>query len=121
MSVVKHFFESDLFARMERSTKVSREMRFLTEVSAGELNPELDTSIFNENVVVQGSVDCVFVEEDGIVVVDFKTDRVNDEKSLVDTYAKQLEIYATACEKIFRLPIKEKVIYSFHLSKEISF
>ncbi|MBE6805007.1 MAG: helicase-exonuclease AddAB subunit AddA [Ruminococcaceae bacterium] len=121
LSVVKHFFESDLFARMEKSTKVSREMRFLTEVSAGELNPELDTSIFNENVVVQGSVDCVFVEEDGIVVVDFKTDRVNDEKSLVDTYAKQLEIYATACEKIFRLPIKEKVIYSFHLSKEISF
>ncbi len=121
LSLVKRFFESELFSRMENSTKVSREMRFLTELSAKALNPELNAKLDNEMVVVQGSVDCVFVEDDGIVVVDFKTDRVNDADVLIATYSKQLEIYAAACEKIFRLPIKEKVIYSFHLSKAISF
>ncbi len=121
LSALKRFFESNLFYRMENSAKISREMRFLTEVPANELNPELNAKLANEMVIVQGSVDCVFVEDDGIVVVDFKTDRVNDAKTLIDTYSKQLEIYAAACEKIFRLPIKEKVIYSFHLSSEISF
>ena len=106
---------------MKAAKNVSREMRFLTEIPAGEIYADLNPKLREEKVVVQGSVDCVFVEEDGIVVVDFKTDRISDASVLVDTYSKQLEIYASACEKIFALPIKEKVIYSFNLSKEISF
>ena len=121
ISAVKHFFESDLYRRMKNAKKVSREMRFLTEIPAGEINADLNQQLREEMVVVQGSVDCVFVEDDGIVVVDFKTDRISDASTLVDTYSKQLEIYASACEKIFGLPIKEKIIYSFNLSKEISF
>ncbi len=116
---VERFFESGLFRRIQKSEKVSREMRFLTEIPAGELNPTLDNTLANEMVVVQGSVDCVFVEDDSIVVVDFKTDRVNTVNDLADAYAKQLEMYAAACQKIFRLPIKQKIIYSFFLSKEI--
>ncbi len=119
LKAVGQFFNSDLFARMEKSLKIEREMRFLTELSAGKLKDGLDESIADEKIVVQGSVDCVFVEEDGIVVVDFKTDRVNDENSLVEAYSKQLEIYALACEKILCRPIKQKVIYSFALSRGI--
>lgn len=118
---VENFFKSTLFLRMKKAIKISREMRFLTEISAKEINPTLSEELKGEMVVVQGSVDCVFVEPDGIVVVDFKTDRVGNINDLVTTYSKQLEIYATACEKIFGLPIKEKIIYSFHLSNEISF
>ena len=121
VSAVKGFFKSDLYRRMKAAEKVSREMRFLTEIPAGEINADLNPDLREEKVVVQGSVDCVFVEDGGIVVVDFKTDRISDASVLVETYSKQLEIYATACQKIFALPIKEKVIYSFNLSEEISF
>ncbi len=119
LAAVEKFFQSRLFARMERSERVEREMRFLTELPAGKLKGGLDDSISEEKVVIQGSVDCVFVEDDSVVVVDFKTDRVTDENALREAYAEQLGIYALACEKIFCKPVKQKIIYSFALSREI--
>lgn len=119
LSSVGKFFQSNLFARMESSERLEREMRFLTELPAGELKSGLDENLAEEKIVIQGSVDCVFVEDDGIVVVDFKTDRVKDKNSLVEAYREQLEIYALACKKIFRKPVKQKIIYSFTLSEEI--
>lgn len=73
------------------------------------------------NIIVQGAVDLCFIEGDGIVVLDFKTDRVDTLNQLVDYYGEQLEIYSTAAEKIFGLPVKERIIYSFHLGESISF
>ena len=116
---LKAFFESDLFRRIQKSNTVKREMRFLTEVSAKKISPDLDSRFENEKVIVQGAVDICFVEDDGIVVLDFKTDRVEKEEQLIDAYGEQLSIYALACEKIFEKPVKEKIIYSFALSKEI--
>ncbi len=118
---LKAFFEGPLFKRIEVAETVEREMRFLTELPAGEINRELTGLASEQNVVIQGSVDCVFQEQDGIVVVDFKTDRVKNEKDLVESYSAQLEIYAMACAKIFGKPVKEKIIHSFTLNKSISF
>ena len=73
------------------------------------------------NIIVQGAVDLCFEEDDGVVVLDFKTDRVKDMSELVKTYGEQLEIYSMAAEKIFGKPVKENIIYSFHLGKSISF
>ena len=119
LTAVEKFFKSELFARMERSERLEREMRFLTELPAGKIKKGLNKNIAEEKIVIQGSVDCVFVEDDSIVVVDFKTDRVTDEDALKEAYSEQLQIYALACEKIFCKPIKQKVIYSFALSREI--
>lgn len=119
IEAVKKFFDSPLYARIVNSDRVEREMRFLTEIPATELNGELPDALKDEMVVVQGQVDCVFIEKGEVVVIDFKTDRVKNPKDLIDTYAEQLEIYAKACAKIFELPIKEKILYSFTLSKEV--
>ena len=94
-------------------------MRFLTEVDASLIKPELDSNLYGEKIIIQGAVDICFVEPDGIVILDFKTDRVKDEESLAKAYAEQLKIYALAAEKIFQKPVKQKIIYSFELSKEI--
>ena len=64
-------------------------------------------------------MDVCFVENDGVVVLDFKTDRVDNPEALVEAYGEQLNIYAMACEKIFSMPVKQKIIYSFALSEEI--
>ncbi len=117
---IKEFFESSVFERIRRAETVKREMRFLTELPARRIAPKLDNSFKSENIIVQGAVDICFVERDGVVVLDFKTDRVENGNQLAETYGEQLSIYALACEKIFGKPVKEKIIYSFALSKEIA-
>jgi len=116
---LKTFFESGIFSRIKNSKTVKREMRFLTELPAKRIAPQLSDRYDEEKIIVQGAVDVCFVEEDGVVVLDFKTDRVNEPEALIEAYGEQLSIYALACEKIFGLPVKEKIIYSFSLSKEI--
>ncbi len=116
---LEKFFESDIFARIKKSSLVKREMRFLTEVPATEIDSSLDTRFENEKVIIQGAVDICFVENDELVVLDFKTDRVDDINDLATAYGEQLSIYAKACEKIFSKPVKEKVIYSFSMSDTI--
>ena len=119
-SVLKAFFASNVFSRISASQDVRREMRFLTEIPASAFLKDSSGSCDTEpSVVIQGAVDLCFVEGDGVVVLDFKTDRVSQAEVLAETYSGQLEIYAAACEKIFKKKVKEKIIYSFALSKEI--
>ncbi len=116
---IKAFLESELCNRILESNTVKREMRFLTEKPATEIDTTLDEKFSKEMIVIQGAVDCLFIEDEKIVVVDFKTDRVKSKQQLADSYREQLSIYAGACEKIFSKPVKEKILYSFHLGKSI--
>ena len=115
---LKKFFESKVFERIRKSSLVKREMRFLTEIKAQKIAPHLDSRFDNENVIVQGAVDICFVEDDGVVILDFKTDFVEEIEELAETYGEQLNIYALACEKIFNKPVKQKLIYSFKFDRE---
>lgn len=120
ISALSNFFKSDVFDRICESSDVNREMRFLTEVPVNAIDDSIEGEAANASVIIQGAVDLCFEEDGEIVVVDFKTDRVTNINQLVQSYGKQLEIYANACEKIFKKRVKEKIIYSFHLSKGIS-
>ncbi len=115
-AALKRFFESQTFARISKSDLLKREMRFLTEVPVNTVYPEINAEA---EVIIQGEVDLCFVENGGVVVLDFKTDRVKDISELSSRYSKQLDIYAAACEKIFNLPVKQKLIYSLYLSDTI--
>ncbi len=114
---LENFFNNEIFFRILKSDDVRREMRFLTEIDAGRLDKTLDEALLKEKIVVQGAVDLCFAEADGIVLLDFKTDHVSEESSLINAYSEQLNIYSEACEKIFAKPVKEKIIYSFALDK----
>lgn len=119
IKALQKFFESNIFNRIKNAKSYNREMRFLTEVSACKIDNTLDEKFKDEMVIIQGAVDICFVEDDGVVILDFKTDRVENENELKNAYSEQLEIYALACEKIFKTKVKQKIIYSFSLSKEI--
>ena len=95
-------------------------MRFLTEVPVTDIDPEADVPK-GTGVLIQGAVDLCFTENDSVTVLDFKTDRVDDMETLKDRYFEQLSIYSKACEKIFALPVKKRIVYSFHLSDYIVF
>lgn len=77
-----------------------------------------------DGVLVQGIIDVFWFEEDGIVVLDYKTDRVNAADELILRYQTQLELYADALERIFsteetKRTVKERLLYSFRLQEEI--
>lgn len=118
---INAFFGSELYCRIISSNSVHREMRFLSEIPAKHIDTTLDDDLPDANIIVQGAVDLCFEEPDGIVVLDFKTDRIDNVTELVDCYGEQLDIYAAATEKIFERPVKEKIIYSFHLGESVSF
>ena len=78
--------------------------------------------------LIQGIIDVFWIEKDGIVLLDYKTDRVDTEKELSERYAAQLKLYEEALNRVYEnekdaagnpLKVKEKLLYSFRLGKVI--
>ena len=97
---------------------LKREQPFVMSVPASEADPSYPE---DETILVQGIIDAWFPEGDEIVLVDYKTDRVKrgQEQKLINLYHVQLEDYARALERMTGKKVKEKIIYSFTLQKEI--
>ena len=72
--------------------------------------------IEEKNQVVHGFMDLVVYKENEVIIVDFKTDAVDNEQKLIDLYAIQLQTYKKAMKKLTNLPINT-YIYAFSLSR----
>jgi ATP-dependent helicase/nuclease subunit A len=115
------FAASPIGQRMKQAAKTGnlyREQPFVISEQASLLDPSWNGE---EQVLVQGIIDAYFLENDEIVLVDYKTDRVHrgEEQKLIDLYHVQLEDYARALERMLLRKVKETYIYSFTLGKEI--
>ena len=99
-----------------RNGKLYKEQPFVLGVDASEIYPE-DRS--GEKILVQGIIDVYFEEPDGLVVLDYKTDKVRTGNELKEKYHAQLDYYAQVLEQLTEKPVKEKIIYSFTLGEEI--
>ena len=111
----------DLGRRMLAADEVLREYPFLCELPAGDLGGLFEAAPDDEKVLLQGVIDCVAIERDGLLLVDYKTDRVSRADDLALRYGDQLRLYALAAARIFRLP-EERIdcaIYSLHLRRAI--
>ena len=72
-----------------------------------------------EKVILQGIIDAFIMEEDGIILVDYKTDRVKDGGELRNRYQKQIDLYSEALEQILGKKVRRRVLYSFSLGEEV--
>ncbi len=115
IEAVRIFLKSDLFKRMQNAEKLYREYKFIYNAPSEYLGYPC-----GESISLQGIADCVFIENDTLVIADYKTDKVSSEEELVKRYSTQLRIYSDILAKIFELPVAETIIYSLHLHKEIS-
>lgn len=109
---IEQFISSDVAARMAQADK------------RGDLYKEKPFVMDYEGVLVQGIIDVFWLENDKIVLLDYKTDRVNAAKELIDRYSTQLKLYADALGRIFSTDGKsiqadERLIYSFRLQQTI--
>lgn len=114
------FVNSELITRCLNSSEVYKEFRFTTKVSASVVDPDIDASLADEKIILQGAVDLAFVEDGELVIVDYKTDRVKDVSELYDMYRHQLLIYKDAMEQCTQFKVKECLIYSVSLSQSIN-
>lgn len=119
IEAVKQFVNSDITSRLLKSEKVLKEYEFSVLRPAGEIYEGASASVKNEQIVVQGKLDCAFVENGEVVLIDYKTDKINDEAVFISTYKNQLDIYADAIYQCLGLNVKEKYIFSFNLKKFI--
>lgn len=115
------FLDSALGSQMREAQaegKLYREQPFVTMIPAAEVVPE---AADRERVLVQGIIDGFYETEQGIVLMDYKTDHLESgqEGILVERYEKQMELYARALEGILGKRVVRKVLYSFSLDKEI--
>lgn len=119
VSDIVRFTESDVFSRMKEADcrdELYRERQFLLGVPAKEIKENCKS---DETMIIQGIIDVCFIEDHKYVIMDYKTDRVNTMEELRDRYAKQLECYKIALEKITETDVSEMIIYSVYLGEEI--
>lgn len=114
------FLQSDTAKRMRAAAEqgaLEREKPFVMSVPA---NLVWEDSRPEEDVLIQGIIDVFWEEADGIVLLDYKTDHVDNAQELGRRYKKQLELYADALSRFSdEKPVKEILIYSFALAETI--
>ena len=107
-------FATDLGQKL-RTGNCLREFKF-SILDPGEGYGE---NLEGEQVLLQGVVDCALIEEDGITIIDFKTDYVSQETvpALVERYRLQLQTYSDVMERIYEKKVKGQYLYLFALDK----
>lgn len=107
---LKLFLRSTLAEELRQAQRVEREYRFSLLVPAADYYEGVASE---DQVLLQGVVDLFAVTEDGLLVVDFKTDYVTPEnmEEKVERYRGQLTAYSKALEHILGLPVRRKVLY----------
>jgi ATP-dependent helicase/nuclease subunit A len=109
---IHKFFTLDLGQRLLQAKAVQREMPFSRMLPAKRFYKETldDTS----KIFIQGIIDVLFEEKDGLVLIDYKTDKSTQPDELIARYKLQIELYSEAAEAILKKKIKEKYLYLLH-------
>ncbi|MTI49300.1 MAG: helicase-exonuclease AddAB subunit AddA [Firmicutes bacterium] len=116
---ILNFFQSSIGNRILNSGNYQREAPFVLRKKAREVIDGLDNC--DDDLLIQGVIDCYFWEDDEIVLVDYKTDYIYDGniERTVNRYRVQLEIYKEALEMITSKKVSESYLYLFNIDKEV--
>ena len=117
---IKSFLESSLAFRMHNAAlddKLYIEKPFVLQENPKALFEDAGDN--SDPILIQGIIDVFFEEEDGMVLLDYKTDKVTDGEELISRYRAQLDLYTKAIEKYAGIKVKEKILYSFCLDESV--
>ena len=115
---VAQFFATEIGSALRNHPNVLREFKF-SILDDGE---NFDPMLQGEKILLQGVVDCAMVDDDGVIVIDFKTDFVTEEllSEKLEQYRPQVQSYADAMQRIFKRPVKQSLLYFFRLNRFVS-
>jgi len=120
-TVLAQFFGGETGSRLRNAADVRRELPFnvLTLASQALTGEEMRGS--DGDMLVQGTIDCCFMEDGQWVLLDYKTNRTDDLEGVKKHYARQLELYAYALEKITHIPVKDKILCLISMGLEFHY
>ncbi|ANU22681.1 helicase-exonuclease AddAB subunit AddA [Planococcus donghaensis] len=111
---LERFYASKTAARLRAATNIKKEVPFTYAKKDAD----------GDHQIIQGIVDCLFEEEDGWVLLDYKTDRVTQisdvKNEMSERYSVQLTVYQEAVESILKISVKERLLYLFAANQEVN-
>ena len=114
-AMIARFFETPIGRKLRGGVSCLREFKFSILDDGRHYGEGLE----GEQVLLQGVVDCALLEEEGITVLDFKTDAVTEQtlESAARRYRPQVQTYAEALSRIFEQPVIARYLYFFRLDR----
>ncbi len=121
-SRIADFFTSELYQRLQKALHIWREQKFMVRICDLKLSgplAQIGTDYAGTDGMVTGIMDLVFEEQDGIVLVDYKTDTGKNEAALLEAYTEQIRLYAEALSLLMKKPVCGCWLYAVALRKSI--
>ncbi len=120
MDHIAGFFSSELYQTLKNAKAVHREFKFSVLIPAAEYYPQA-VPFPDERVLMQGVIDCLIETEDGMIVLDFKTDRVAASRAAqrAERYRPQLSAYRRAAEEVFGRPVQACALFFLHSGQTV--
>lgn len=116
---IRAFFRTDLYKRICLAKRVEREKKFTVAAAHLNISDAVFDRLRDSDGMIKGIIDLMYEDEDGIVIVDYKSDRGMTEEQLREHYRRQLEIYKAALELTTEKEVKGLSLYSIELKKEV--
>src|SRR5699024_8820179 len=98
----------------EKEGRLYKESQYMMALPAKEIKDDMESE---ELVLLQGVIDVWWEEENEIVILDYKTDRISSENELQMKYHVQMKYYKKALEQMTGKRVKETYFYSFALKQ----
>ncbi|WP_432291614.1 helicase-exonuclease AddAB subunit AddA [Clostridium baratii] len=122
---IYNFFKCDLGKNILKVYNeggiIHRELPFFTRISASKVKEDIFKESYSEEVRLQGVIDLFFELDGEIILVDYKTDYVEDniEEEMNKRYKIQLDYYSDAIKKITGKVVNKRYLYLFYIDKAI--
>ena len=113
------YTNSQLWTELKQAKEIHKEHPFYINIKASRIYNQINKQD-DEDILVQGVIDLFFIDKDDkLILVDYKTDYVQNENELVEEYKGQLDLYKEALEQSLNKKVDKMCIYSVYLNKLI--
>lgn len=120
---VVNFFQTPIGKKMLMASQVTRECPFSLALATSDVYPSWKRASEQESVLVQGVIDCIIEDEDGLILLDYKTDHLTHRfpnqneaiEELKRRYEVQLGLYRQAIERIWKRKVALVGLYAFDI------
>ncbi|WP_077317825.1 helicase-exonuclease AddAB subunit AddA [Virgibacillus proomii] len=118
LSAIEQFYQTDIAAYMIHASYVYREVPFSLTLPANEVYSHWKDEQA-ERVLIQGVIDAIIPQDNGVIIIDYKTDVIYGEwtdemkEKMINRYKTQLKLYRYAVETIWQQPVLETYLYFF--------
>lgn len=122
MSHLVKMSQSEIVQKMREAKHVEKEKAFIYLAPANIVESSYPE---DEEILIQGVIDAYFIDDEGITILDYKTDYVDktqievSKEKIKSRYKKQLEFYAMALEGITKISVAHRYIYLYNINEWI--